>query len=204
MPRTFAEAAHRLHEARRRPRPIDVGRLTYTGHDGETHARHFINITSFGIGGLVDRFVNQSGKALGGKVGFFVATLRASLAYKNALVRVRLDDGEAEERVVYSCAVANGRFFGGGMKIAPEALTDDGLFDVVTIGDISLGTVIRDSSRIYAGTHLSLPYVTCARARKLHADSASGEEVLLDMDGEQPGRLPATFEVVPGAVMVVA
>ena len=200
-PRILEDAARGLATAH--PRTIDVGRLTFLGHDGEPCTRHFINIASFGIGGLVDRFVNQSGKALGGKASFFLASLRATLSWRNARVRILLDDREADERTIYSVAVANGRYFGGGMMIAPAAELDDGAFDVVTIGDVSATTMILHSAKIYSGAHVKLPFVTVERAKKIHAESTRGEEVLLDVDGEQPGRLPATFEILPGAIQVL-
>lgn len=201
-PRVLADAAHGLARARRRR--IDAGRLDYLDGDGRPATRHFINITSFGIGGLVDRYVNQSSKSLGGRASFFLASTRASLGYRNARVRLSLDDGPAEEHVVYNVAVANGRYFGGGMHIAPDAALDDGLFDVVTIGDVGMGTMLWHAAKIYRGTHVTLPFVTVERARRVRAESVGGEEVLLDMDGEQPGRLPATFEILPGAIQVLA
>ena len=203
-PRVFDDAARAIAANRGRARTIAVGRLRFLDSDGKPALHHFVNITSFGIGGLVDRFVNQSSKAFGSKGSFFVASIRASLAYKNARVRMTLDDGAPVERTVYSVAVANGRFFGGGMKMAPDAELDDGLFDVVTIGDVGIGTMLLHTSKIYAGTHVKLPFVTATRARRVHAESTAGEEVLLDVDGEQPGRLPATFEIVPRALRVVA
>lgn len=201
-PRVLADAAHGLARARRRH--IDVGRLDYLDADGHPATRHFINITSFGIGGLVDRYVNQSSKSLGGRASFFLASTRASLSYHNARVLLSLDGGPAEEHVVYNVAVSNGRYFGGGMHVAPNAVLDDGLFDVVTIGDVSMPTMLWHAPKIYRGTHLALPFVTVERARRVHAESVDGEEVLLDMDGEQPGRLPATFEILPGAIQVLA
>ena len=197
----LGDAAKALAAAR--PRPIDVGRLEYLDHDGTTKVRHFINVTSFGIGGLVDRYVNASSKSLGGKASFFLSTVRASLAYKNARIRISLDDKPAEERTIYSVAVANGRFFGGGMKIAPDAATDDGMFDVVTIGNVGIGTMLLHSSKIYDGSHVKLPFVTVERARSVYAECENGEEVLLDVDGEQPGRLPARFQILPAALHVM-
>jgi len=199
-PRALHDSAHRIAVAT--PRPIDVGRLTFIDHDGNQAVRHFINVASFGVGGLVDRYVNRSGKALGGTVSFFLASLRATLAYKNARVRITIDDREPEEQTIYNVAVANGRYFGGGMQIAPDAELDDGLFDVVSFGDVSTARMLLDGTRVYSGTHLKLPYVSSTRARRLHAESTRGEEVLLDVDGEQPGRLPATFEIVPGAIHI--
>jgi YegS/Rv2252/BmrU family lipid kinase len=184
------------------PKKIDVGRLTFTAHDGSEQRRYFINITSFGISGLVDRYVNQSSKPLGGTVAFALASLRAGTQYKNANVRLTLDGRPPKDGKIYTVAVANGRFFGGGMKVAPEARLDDGLFDVVTLGDFGFSDLLLRGLDIYSGKHVTNPKVTIHRARRVEAVPTNGEEVLLDVDGEQPGRLPATFELLPQALTV--
>lgn len=185
-------------------RAIDVGRLRYLDDDGQPAVRHFINIASFGIGGLVDRYVNQSSKAFGGKLSFALATLKAGARYKNATVRLTLDGGTPKEGKIYNVAVANGRYFGGGMKVAPDAALDDGWFDVVTLGDFGFGDLLLRGLDIYSGKHLTNPKVTVARARRVEAEPLGGAEVLLDVDGEAPGRLPASFELLAGALRVKA
>jgi len=197
---TFAAAAN----LKSPPRAIDVGRLHYVTDGGAPAVRHFINIASFGIGGLVDRYVNQSSKTFGGKVSFAVATLKAGAKYKNATVRLVLDGGAAKEGKIYNVAVANGRYFGGGMKVAPDASLDDGLFDVVTMGDMGMSDLLLRGLDIYSGKHLKNPKVSLHRARRVEAQPLDGAEVLLDVDGEQPGRLPATFELVSGVLQVRA
>jgi YegS/Rv2252/BmrU family lipid kinase len=198
---TFAAASNLKSPAR----AIDVGRLTYVTDDGATAVRYFINIASFGIGGMIDRLVNQSSKAFGGKVSFAVATLKAGAKYKNATVRLTLDDGAVKEGKIYNVAVANGRYFGGGMKVAPDAALDDGWFDVITLGDFGFADLIFRGLDIYSGKHLKNPKVTVHRARKIEATPVDGAaEVLLDVDGEAPGRLPAKFELLAGALNVRA
>lgn len=198
---TFAAAAN----LKSPPRAIDVGRLHYVTDGGAPALRHFINIASFGIGGLVDRYVNQSSKSFGGKLSFAVATLKAGARYKNAEVRLVLDGGTARQGKIYNVAVANGRYFGGGMKVAPDAALDDGWFDVVTLGDFGFGDLILRGLDIYSGKHLSNPKVSVQRARKIEATPVDGAaEVLLDVDGEAPGRLPATFELLAGALRIRA
>lgn len=201
VPRDVARAAAALKAA---PRAIDVGRLRYVDTEGQPALRYFINVAGFGIGGLVDRYVNRSSKALGGKISFALATLRAAAAYKNATVRLLLDGAPAKEGRIYNVAVANGRFFGGGMQVAPNAELDDGLFDVVTLGDFGFGDLLLRGLDIYSGKHLRNPKVTVERVRRLEAIPQDGVEVLLDVDGEALGRLPATFELLPGALKVRA
>jgi YegS/Rv2252/BmrU family lipid kinase len=201
VPRETAAAAAALKSP---ARAIDVGRLRYVEDNGKEATRHFINIASFGIGGLVDRYVNRSSKALGGKVSFALATLKAGAKYKNATVRLVLDGGTPREGRVYNVAVANGRYFGGGMKVAPDAALDDGWFDVVTLGDFGFSDLLFRGLDIYSGKHLKNPKVTVTRARRVDAEAVDGAEVLLDVDGEAPGRLPASFELLAGALKVRA
>lgn len=100
-------------------------------------------------------------------------------------------------------ALANGRYFGGGMQIAPEADPSDGLLDVVALGDLTrLGTVSLTQD-VYAGNHLDRAQVTSTRGGVIEAESlAPGAEVLIDMDGETPGRLPLTARLAHGALQI--
>jgi YegS/Rv2252/BmrU family lipid kinase len=180
---------------------VDAGRLSLVDAAGRPAVRYFVNIASFGIGGLVDSIVNSSTKVLGGKASFFLATARAAVRYRNQAVRLTLDGGRPKERRIYNVAVANGRYFGGGMHIAPKAALDDGLFDVVALGDFGVAEVATKIHRVYQGTHLGMPKVDHWKARHLQAEPVDpADKVLLDVDGEQPGSLPSTFEVLPGAI----
>ena len=197
------EAAERVLTAR--PRPLDLGLLSVTSHRGELVRRAFINITSFGIGGLTDRIVNSSPKWIGGKAAFFLGTLRAMAVYRNAPVRVRVDGEIWLEAPIFNVALANGRFFGGGMMIAPEADPADGLLDVVALHDMSRLQSARLAQHIYKGAHLGQAGVRVARGRRIEAEPlATGTEVLVDMDGETPGRLPLSAELAPGALRLRA
>lgn len=193
------EAAERILNAA--PRPVDLGLLSVTDHDGKLARRAFLNITSFGIGGLTDRIVNSSPKWIGGKAAFFLGTLRAMLVYQNAPVRVRVDGAVWLEAPIFSVALANGRYFGGGMMIAPDADPGDGLLDVVALHDMSRVKAAALSQRIYKGEHLGQAGVSVTRGKVIEAEPlATGTEVLVDMDGETPGRLPLRAELAPGAL----
>lgn len=187
------------------PRPFDLGILSAADHGGRPVTRAFLNIASFGLGGLTDRVVNAGPKWLGGKSAFLLGTLRALVAYRNAAVRVTVDGAVWLESPVVNVALANGRYFGGGMQIAPEADPTDGLLDVVALGDLTrLGTVALTQS-VYSGTHLGKPSVQNTRGRVIEAEAlAPGAEVLIDLDGETPGRLPLAARVAPGALWLRA
>ena len=206
VPKEFEEAGRIL--ARGRRQTIDVGALRYRqGHARGAEARRlFVNIASFGIGGLVDQIVNNSSKVLGGRVSFLMGTARAALRYKNQRVRMVFDGDEEQfvEATINNVAVANGQFFGGGMHIAPEARLDDGQFDVVTLGDLSPLDFLKDGHRVYRGTHLGMSKISLRRARRVEARPVNpDEDVLLDVDGEAPGALPATFTVIPRAIDLI-
>lgn len=182
------------------PKPLDIGWLEFIGHDGAATCRAFLNITSFGVSGEVDRIVNESPKWMGGRLAFLVGTLRGMARYSNQDIELRIDDGEPRTASVFNLAVSNGQFFGGGMHIAPKAEVDDGLFDIVGIerngalGLVSLGPAL------YNGRILEADGVTFARGRKLEATPLGEVPVGLDVDGEAPGVLPATFTVRSGVV----
>lgn len=193
-----------LHLLWSKPRPIDVGWLRYHDDLGEPRERAFLNITSFGLGGLVDRLVNDTPKWMGGRGAFLLGTLRAMSRYERQRVRLTLDDGPSEEMSILNVAVANGRFHGGGMMVAPQAEIDDGWFDVVTLEQTRLEATLGTLD-VYRGTHLDRKGVRLRRARRVHAEPVDPKDaVLLDVDGEAPGALPATFEIKAGAVLLRA
>jgi YegS/Rv2252/BmrU family lipid kinase len=203
LPKDLPGAARVLRQGAERR--VDVGRLQFATPSGATAVRMFINIASFGISGLVDQYANSSSKALGGTISFLIATARAGLRYENQRVRLVFDGDEstAVDRTINTVAVANGRFFGGGMHIAPAAELDDGLFDVVILGDFGRAEIALHTHRLYTGTHLDLAKVAHRRARELRATPLGSEPVRLDVDGEAPGNLPATFTLVPRAVTLL-
>jgi diacylglycerol kinase (ATP) len=189
-------------------RPIDVAQLTYTRADGERATRYFVNIYSAGMGGLVDLFVAQGSKALGGKAAYYVASVKALLRAARARVRcVVTSEGKTEERVVstYMLAVCNGRYFGGGMHVAPMAQLDDGKLEIVAMDAPSKLAFAMRSNSIYAGEHLRAPTTTHFSCEKveLHLTNADDTGVFLnDVDGEPLGGLPATVEIVPKAIVL--
>ncbi|UCD85759.1 MAG: diacylglycerol kinase family lipid kinase [Deltaproteobacteria bacterium] len=198
IPRDPGEAARIL--AGKRTRRIDLGRLSFRDHRGREARRYFINIASFGIGGEVDARVNQTTKAFGGWISFLYGSVRANFAYKNKSVDIELDGDSLGTRKIFNSAIANGQYFGGGMRVAPQARMDDGLFDIVIMGDLSFLESVRMARLIYKGDHVNLPKIESFRGKKLSATSE--QRVLLDVDGEQPGILPASLEIIPGAIRI--
>jgi diacylglycerol kinase (ATP) len=137
--------------------------------------------------------VNSHSKRLGGKLSFLQGLLVTLFRYKNKNIQMTIDAGEPLELRASSIVVANGQYFGGGMWVAPKADLNDGMFDVVVVGDVSQREVLANTSRLYRGTLAAHPKVTTYQARTIELDSA--EEVLIDLDGELVGRLPARFQM---------
>lgn len=198
---TLEEAVERLVTAQ--SRPLDLGLLELSAPSGETIRRAFLNITSFGLGGLTDRLVNAGPKWIGGRAAFFVGSLRALISYQNAPVRVLIDDEPWLEAPIVNVALANGQYFGGGMKIAPEADPSDGLLDVIAMHDLTRAEGVALAPHLYQGTHVGRPGVRVARGAVIRAESLHPQrEVLIDMDGETPGRLPLVARVAKGALRI--
>ena len=186
-------------------RRIDLGMLTYTDTASrQQRYRLFQNIASVGLGGLVDRYVKQLPR-LPGRLAYAAASFRALIAYRNPLVRLTVDDHFEAELPAAIVAVANGRFFGGGMMVCPSAKLDDGLFDVTVLGDLSKWELATLSATIYDGAHIYNPKVITRRGTRVTCSGAGErEDVYLDVDGEPLGRLPASFEIIPDALTLIA
>lgn len=189
---------------------IDVGKVRYRAADGAHASRWFVNVLSAGMGGLVDRYVADTTKSLGGKAAYFVASARALAACERGRLRctVGLAGKEHEQRVeTFMIAICNGRYFGGGMHVAPMARADDGRFEVVSMDASSKLAFVRFSRLIYEGQHLSAPGVThfgCDRISIDIENSQAREVFLLDVDGEPLGGLPFEIELVPKRLRIRA
>ncbi len=185
-------------------RLIDLGQVGFMNHQGKLATRFYMNIASGGFSGDVDQRINRSNKRLGGTAGFALATLRTFATWSNVEIDVRLDEMEELENLrVHTFTAANGEYFGGGMRIAPGASLTDGQLQFVTLGDFGKLEAISNMARVYSGTHVNLDKVQKRHAKQISVRSRQRERnVLLDVDGEQPGRLPALFHVLPSVIRV--
>ena len=195
IPTSFDQAVEVARDGR--PRTIDAGLVRYRTWAGEDAERWFANVGSVGMSGAVAQRANGMSKALGGKATFFYALTRAFLEWENTEVTVRLDDAERHGRM-HDVIVANGVWHGGGMMLAPGAKPDDGLFEVVLIGDVGKVDFLTTAPKIYKGKHVHHPKVEVLKSRRVQVDSS--EHLPIEVEGEQVGTTPATFEVVPGAL----
>ena len=181
-------------------RKIDVGLARFVDLNGNPCRRHFLNVTDVGFGGDLVRYVNSHSKRWGGKLSFFRGLLVTLFQYRNKNIRISLDDQPPFEVKASSIVIANGQYFGGGMWVAPPARMDDGLLEVVTVGDVSRVEVLTNTRRLYRGTLAEHPKVQAFQVRSLTLES--DEEVFIDMDGELVGRLPVRFELLSKKIKI--
>jgi len=181
--------------------PIDVGKVSYRATGGGMEDRLFLNVADFGVGGEVVRRVNQ--KRLERKASSYIRSLVSTMIqYRSKRIRIQVDGTDLPTEEVLIGAVANGRIFGKGMKIAPEAKLDDGWLDFVCVKKMRFLEFCVNGWRLINGSHLNHPKIRLLRCRKITAAPEGDEDVLLELDGEQLGSLPATFELIPRSLPV--
>src|SRR5216684_8139797 len=193
-------------------RRIDVGRASYATDLVEQETRYFLGVASFGMSadviarvkaGQLDWLPAKAPRWLSGRVSFGAAMLQSAARMKPTRVLVQLDDKPAQRTTVTNLCIANARYFGSGMKIAPNAKLTDGKFDVVSIGDLGLTRILSNAPRLYLGAHLNMSEVGHTLAKKLSARPLNKDQLIeFEVDGELPGHLPATFQILPKALRV--
>ncbi len=183
------------------PLPIDIGWVEYAQDDGHRASRHFLNIASMGMSGLVDRYVAASRSRRSGKAKYFLATLRAQLEYKPARIRLRVDGEDQGEHDVSVVCVCNGRWAGGGMMFAPKARVNDGEFDIIVMRATSTLRGLPVMAGLYRGTHTESSTVSTFRGKHVEVDVAANT-AYMDIDGEAPGTGPAEFRIHKAAIGV--
>jgi len=183
-------------------RRIDVGRVSCLSLRGEPLNRYFLTAASFGLTGRILR--SASGSLLASLLdrSFAARMLLALPGWRSPHLRLMADQAFDEIAGVTMVAVANGSWFGGGLHVAPDAQLADGKFDIVVVGGARRRDVSRTFAAIRDGVHLSARAVRVVRAARLTAAPTveTGQPVEIETDGEAAGLLPATFEILPGAL----
>jgi diacylglycerol kinase (ATP) len=210
IPARAGDAARILRDGR--TRQIDVGRVTFLKDNGEHESRYFLGVASFGMSADVISRVKAGGpewlpakapRWLSGRISFGVAMMQSAVKTQATRVIVQLDEKPDQQLTVANLCIANARFFGGGMKIAPDAKLADGHFDVISIGDLGAPRILANAPRLYLGAHLGMAEVGHALAKKLTARPLyKDQRIEFEVDGELPGQLPATFQILPRALRV--
>jgi diacylglycerol kinase (ATP) len=169
---------------------IDVGQMDYNGS-----SEYFINIADAGMGPFAVKLMEKSPGWLPGKVKFSQAILRSLLLYKKGELAVE-SEGFGWKGVAYAIIVANGKYFGGGLGIAPSAELDSGIFEGVIIGDVSTADYIKQVSRLRKALPLNHPEVTYFKAKELSITGVGA----MEKDGELGNELPVKITCLPQAM----
>ncbi len=183
VPRGSREAIRHLMDSP--PRRLDLGRVRFTGADGNLCTRYFVNVAGLGLDGETVARVNRTSKALGGFVSFLWGTVITLLLYRNQEMAIAVDGESVYEGAVTLVAAGNGRCFGGGMCIAPRAVMDDGLLDIVIAQDMSKAELLALLPKVYKGRHLGHPRIKYLHGKKVTISSPG--LVLLNIDDPEAG-----------------
>lgn len=208
LPLTNREAAVALREGK--TQRMDVGKVTFCDRSNNAATRYFLNVSSFGLAASIIKRVKSAKifdwlpiDGVRGRANFAVSTLQEVINLDPVQIRVRIDDADEKTLQTINFCIANARYFGGGMMIAPKAKINDGLFDIVNIGDLSTAKILLNAHTLYRGTHTDLKEVKNTLSKKIEVSAYDPSvEILLETDGELPGKLPATYEIVPNALRV--
>jgi diacylglycerol kinase (ATP) len=194
VPREFEKSAALIKTAKNKK--IDIGKISYGG--AGAREQYFINVADFGLGAEVIRRIASVQSGRRGALTYYRGLLATLMNYRSKTVTLTVDGREQFQGDYLIGAVANGRIFGGGMIIAPQAEVDDGFFDLVLVGDMKKLEIIRNTPLLYSGTIAKNPKVFMLKGR--HIKVQSQEEVYTEYDGEIGGKLPAEFSIITKAL----
>lgn len=182
-------------------REVDVVRVRFRGPAGEGCERHFVNVASFGLGAEAVRRVRGWSGVFPGRARYLAAALPTLAAGRTFDLRLWLDDASPVEFHATTVALANGRYQGGGILIAPQAAIDDGLLDITLVERVGVVEVASNLQLLYSGDICSHPKVHHWRAARVRAEAETATP--LEMDGEPVGTLPFEAEVLPRALRLI-
>jgi YegS/Rv2252/BmrU family lipid kinase len=185
-------------------RRIDYGLAEFVDHDGNEVRRPFLNTASVGISGLVVRYVATASRSLGSQWAYVGSSLKGIWNYRNRQVWMAHDDEEPARIDLTLACITNGQYFGAGMWACPDASLEDGLLDSLRLIGMSRSRLVGTLAKVFKGRHLKVKGVEYRKAHRVSIRPVDpSAELLLELDGEQPGRAPARFSVVPDALNVL-
>ncbi len=178
----------------------DIGVIDYFNAGVKTRT-YFINIAGLGFEAVVVKKTNrQKDKGMSNKAIYFYNLLSSLISYRNTPVEITID-GRTSTAKVFSINVGNGRYCGGGMRQTPDAIPDDGLFDITVIKEMGRIEIIKSLQLLYDGTIMSHPKVDGYRSTNLKVTSES--LLYIEADGESLGHTPVEFSIIPSAVNII-
>jgi YegS/Rv2252/BmrU family lipid kinase len=167
---------------------------------GEANGKRFLGIVSVGFDSECNRLANEV-TIIRSNLVYVYSLFRTLLTWKPARFTIR-SESERTRTSGYSISVANNSTFGGGMRIAPQAELDDGLLDIITVGEVGKLRFVANLRKVFKGTHIDDEQVRMARASRVEITASRPFPVYAD--GEHLTELPVSVRVLPGALSVLA
>lgn len=178
----------------------DIGKVVYTYQDSQK-TRFFINMAGMGFDAMVAKKTNkQKAAGKGGPMSYLVNLFTSLIAFKPIVTNILIDNKPVNEDI-FSMSIAICQYNGGGMKQAPDAVPDDGLFDITLITRVTRMTVLKNIAKLYDGSFVKLSQVKQFRGQIIKIES--NPAIYLETDGESLGHSPMTFEILPRCVTVI-
>jgi diacylglycerol kinase (ATP) len=168
--------------------PIDIGRLQYKSMKDEDLISYFINITDVGLGAEVAKRVNEGNKTYGPNMAFFAATLNTFMSYQKKKIKIESAEFNWSGNVLILC-LANAKYFGSGLCIAPHAKVNDGKIAITLAGEVSLFDYLKNLMKIRKGATLKHPGIIYNEVENCLIEPI-GKECLIEADGEMIGKIP--------------
>ena len=182
----------------------DIGKLTYY-NDGDPKIRFFLNAAGTGLDEMVCSSTNlmkQQGK--GGTIRYLISLVKCMITYKITHIQLTIDDELVFDDFILNLSIGNGRFNGGGMMTMPNAIPDDGLFDVTVIKKVSMFKFAANVKNVYDGSFINkIDEVKTFRGKKIHIVSIPPHSLKVETEGENLNNSPFDFEILPKAINMV-
>ncbi len=175
---------------------VDVGWISYHSFKNEKDVSFFINVTDVGMGGEVVQRKSKMPKWLSGKLTYFLAITSTIATYKKCNLKATSGDFTWQGKTL-NLIVANAKYFGNSLGIAPDAEVDDGMFTVVIVGDVSLYDYLKNLGNLKKCQKLVHPNISYHRFKEITVEPTDDKKVTIDMDGELLGVAPMTLKCLP-------
>lgn len=184
--------------------PHDIGKVVYY-NNGDSKTRYFLNAAGTGLNEMVCSRTNKlKAKGKGGAVRYLLNTASCLFNYKYVRIKLEIDDQLVLEDETLSISIGNGRYNGGGMKTMPNAIPDDGLFDITVVRKVGMLKFAANISNLYDGTFVDkLKEVSLFRGKKIRITSIPAHMLLLETEGETLTNSPFDFEMLPKAINMI-
>jgi len=180
---------------------IDMGTAVFKNHANKTEKRSFINISDAGIGAQVMHVYDRQTKFWGPFITYQTATLRGLKQYTNKYFKITLDKKVIKDEVANSVLIANGQYFGSGMRVAPDAKLDDGFFDIIILDKMGRLKMLLKMPALQRGKYEGIKEINVYKAKNVKIETRP--DAFIELDGEQLGTTPVEFQIVPKALPVI-